>query len=88
MADANSPCQGTAMVRITIDIDLPDGVTVTGYHRHLQGHSFEVSWPWPQHVRCPCCRHQDLAYLEQNVRRCWQSNRAGTRRSRASAWNA
>ena len=56
------------MPSITIDIDLPDGVSVTGYQRHGPGHGFEVSWPWPDRVRCPRCRHDDRAHLEQNGR--------------------
>ena len=31
------------MASITIDIDLPDGVEITGYERHAQGHGFEVT---------------------------------------------
>jgi hypothetical protein len=48
-ADAHLPCQEAAMASITIDIDLPDVVSVTACQRH--GPSFEVSWPWPDRVR-------------------------------------
>ena len=54
------------MATITIDIDLPDGVGITGYERHLQGHGFEVTWPWPQRCRCQRCGHEDRAFLEQS----------------------
>ena len=54
------------MATITIDIDLPDGVGITGYERHLQGHGFEVTWTWPQRCRCQRCGHEDRAFLEQS----------------------
>ena len=54
------------MASITIDIDLPDGVQITGYERHLQGHGFEVTWPWPQRCRCQRCGHEDRAFLESS----------------------
>jgi hypothetical protein len=50
-----------------IDIDLADGVSVTGYQRHGSGHGFKISWPWPDRVRCPRCRHDDPAHLERHV---------------------
>jgi hypothetical protein len=37
-----------AMANVTIDIDLPEGVTVTSYHRFGEAHGFEVDWQWPQ----------------------------------------
>ena len=57
---------GTAMTSITIDIDLPEGVEITGYERHGDGHGFEVTWPWPQRCRCQRCGHDDQAHFEQN----------------------
>src|SRR5947209_17152358 len=54
------------MASITIDIDLPDGVEITGYERYGDGHGFEVTWPWPERCRCQRCGHEDQAYLEQN----------------------
>jgi transposase len=54
------------MASITIDIDLPDGVEITGYERHQHGHGFEVTWPWPERCRCQRCGHEDHAYLEQS----------------------
>ena len=53
------------MASITIDIDLPDGVEITGYERHAQGHGFEVTWPWPERCCCQRCGHEDQAFLEQ-----------------------
>ena len=53
------------MASITIDIDLPEGVEITGYERHAQGHGFEVTWPWPERCRCERCGHEDQAFLEQ-----------------------
>jgi transposase len=52
------------MATITIDIDLPPGVTVTGYQRHGDGHGLEVSWPVPQRCRCDRCGREDQAHLE------------------------
>jgi transposase len=52
------------MATVTIDIDLPPGVTVTGYERYGDGHGFEVSWPLPQRCRCGRCGREDRAHLE------------------------
>ncbi len=54
------------MASITIDIDLPEGVEITGYERCGKGHGFEVTWPWPERCRCQRCGHEDRAHLEQN----------------------
>ena len=54
------------MARITIDIDLPEGVEITSYERYGQGHGFEVTWPWPERCRCQRCGHEERAHLEQN----------------------
>jgi transposase len=52
------------MATVTIDIDLPSGVTVTGYQRHGAGHGFEVSWPLPQRCRCDRCGREEPADIE------------------------
>jgi hypothetical protein len=39
------------MANLTIDIDLPEGITITGYHRLPDAHGVEVSWPMPE----TCC---------------------------------
>ena len=52
------------MAAITIDLDLPPGVTVTAYERHGEGHAFEVSWPLPERCRCDRCGREDKARLE------------------------
>jgi transposase len=52
------------MTDITIQVDLPPGVTLTAYHRLPGGHGFEVAWPLPERVRCDRCRREDRAYLE------------------------
>jgi transposase len=54
------------MATITIDIDLPEGVEITGYERYGDGHGIEVTWPWPERCRCQRCGHEDQAHLEQN----------------------
>ncbi len=38
------------MANLTIDIDLPEGVTIAGYHRLPKAHGVEVSWPWPERI--------------------------------------
>jgi transposase len=52
------------MANVTIDIDLPEGVTVTSYQRLGEAHGFEVDWPWPQRWCCPRCRHEQQARWE------------------------
>ena len=52
------------MATVTIDVDLPPGITVTGYERHGDGHGFEVSWPLPQRCRCDGCGREEEVYLE------------------------
>jgi len=54
------------MATVTIDVDLPPGVTLTAYARHGDGHGFEVSWPWPARCRCDSCRKEGDAHLEVN----------------------
>lgn len=52
------------MVSVTIDIDLPEGVEITGYERFEEAHGFEVTWPWPEHWQCPRCGHAEEARWE------------------------
>jgi transposase len=52
------------MATVTIDLDLPPGVTVTSYQRCGDGHGFEVSWPLPARCRCDACRREEDAQLE------------------------
>jgi transposase len=52
------------MTAITIEVDLPPGVTITGYERQGNGHGFAVSWPLPQRCRCDYCHREDRVYLE------------------------
>jgi transposase len=52
------------MAAITIDVDLPPGVTITAYQRHADGHGFEVSWPLPDRGRCGRCGREEKAALE------------------------
>src|SRR3954470_18222640 len=52
------------MATVTIDVDLPPGVTVTAYQRHGDGHGFEVSWPWPERCRCDRCHREEGARIE------------------------
>jgi transposase len=52
------------MATVTIDLDLPPGVTITGYERHGDGHGFEVDWPWPARCRCDRCGREAGARVE------------------------
>ena len=52
------------MASVTIDVDLPPGVEITGYDRHQDGHGFEVRWPLPDRCRCQRCGHEDRAHIE------------------------
>jgi transposase len=56
--------RGAIMATITIDVDLPEGVTIAAYQRHGDGHGFEVTWPLPGRVRCDRCRQEHPAELE------------------------
>lgn len=48
------------MANLTIDIDLPEGVTSTGYHRLPDAHGIEVSWPRLETCCCPRCKTTNL----------------------------
>ena len=52
------------MASVTIDVDLPPGVTIIANQRHGDGHGFEVSWPWPDRCRCDRCHREEGARIE------------------------
>lgn len=52
------------MASVTIEVDLPPGVEITGYERHQDGHGFEVRWPLPERCCCQRCGHEDTAHIE------------------------
>ena len=52
------------MASVTIEVDLPPDVEITGYERHRDGHGFEVRWPLPERCRCERCGHEDRAHIE------------------------
>ena len=52
------------MARITIDVDLPPEVEITGYQRYQDGHGLEVRWLLPTRCRCEKCGHDDVARIE------------------------
>ena len=52
------------MARITIDVDLPPEVEITGYQRYQDGHGLEVRWPLPVRCRCEKCGRDDDAHIE------------------------
>lgn len=55
------------MANLTIDIDLPAGVTITGYHRLPEAHGIEVSWTLPASCCCPRCKTVEPARPEANL---------------------
>jgi transposase len=55
------------MANLTIDIDLPEGVTVTGYHRLPDAHGIEVSWSLPETCCCPRCKTVEPTRPETNL---------------------
>ena len=55
------------MANLTVDIDLPEGITITGYHRLPEAHGVEVSWRWPDTCCCPRCKTVEPARLETNL---------------------
>jgi transposase len=52
------------MAHVTIQIDLPEGVTITSYQRLGEAHAFEVDWAWPEHWCCQRCHHEEKAGWE------------------------
>jgi transposase len=52
------------MASITLELDLPDGVTVESYQRHEDAHALEVAWPLPETCTCQRCGHNGPARLE------------------------
>src|SRR4051812_8221733 len=57
------------MVSVTLDLDVPEGITVTSYQRVGEGHGFEVDWPWPEQRRCQRCGHEDRVRFEVSEKR-------------------
>lgn len=55
------------MANLTIEIDLPEGVTITGYHRIADAHGVEVAWPMPDACCCPRCKTVEAARPEANL---------------------
>jgi len=55
------------MANLTIDIDLPENVTITGYQRLPDAHGIEVSWPLPESCCCPRCKTVEPARPEANL---------------------
>jgi transposase len=43
------------MASITLDLDLPAGVTVQSYQRHEDAHALEVAWTLPHSCTCARC---------------------------------
>jgi hypothetical protein len=52
------------VANVTIAVDLPPGVAITGSQRPQDGHGFAVRWPWPERGRYPRGGQEDHAPLE------------------------
>ena len=59
-----APTGIATVASVTIELDLPPGVEITGYERHQDGHGFGVRWPLPERCRCERCGHEDRARIE------------------------
>jgi transposase len=56
-----------ATASVTVEIDLPDGISIDEYERIDDGHSFHVSWPLPEVCRCETCKRElPLNLVEKN----------------------
>lgn len=55
------------MANLTIEIDLPQGVTITGYRRIDDAHGVEVAWILPDSCRCPRCKTIEAVRPEANL---------------------
>jgi transposase len=56
-----------ATASATIEMDLPDGVSLREYERIDNGHCFHVAWELPAACRCETCqREAPLALVEKN----------------------
>jgi hypothetical protein len=52
------------VARVTIEVDLPPDVEITGDERHHDGHGFGVRWPLPERRRGERCGQEDRAHIE------------------------
>src|SRR5262245_23808778 len=52
------------MTTVTLQVDLPPGLTITASERCGDGHGFQVAWPLPARCRCDRCRREEDAALE------------------------
>ena len=51
------------MATVEIDLDVPEGVTLSGYERIDDGHAFEVEWPLPETFTCQRCRRSEPTHV-------------------------
>src|SRR5438067_4398035 len=55
------------MANITLDLDLPEGITVQSYQRLEDAHALEVAWPLPDTCQCQWCGQEGPARYEWKV---------------------
>jgi transposase len=55
------------MASVTLDLDLPEGVTILHYRRHGDAHGLEITWPLPQRSTCDRCRLEEPVHLERKA---------------------
>lgn len=54
-----------ATATVEIQVDVPAGVTIGEYERIENGHSFHVSWDFPDVCRCETCRRETPLHLTE-----------------------
>jgi transposase len=57
------------MVTVSMDLDFPEGITVTSYQRIDDAHGFEVDWPFAEQHLCQRCGLADRLRFEVSEKR-------------------
>lgn len=52
------------MATVTLELEVPQGVQVTGYERIGEGHALEVAWPIDDTFTCNRCRRTEPTRIE------------------------
>jgi transposase len=52
---------------VTLELDLPDGVSVLRYRRPGGAHGLEIAWPLPTRSTCDRCRLDEPVHLERTA---------------------
>lgn len=57
-----------AIATVEIQVDVPAGVTIGEYERIENGHSFHVSWSFPEVCRCETCQRETPLHLIEKAK--------------------